>query len=106
MKMQTKSQLKEQLNSARPFMSVLIFIMSLFVIVFFKMEVRRMGYAVLRLSRFEKIAADHRRERILIYAKLVRPDRIEHIAQKQLFLSRPQSGQIIQMSGEHIALAQ
>jgi len=98
--------MKEQLSRIRPFISVLIFIGALFVIVFFKMEVRRMGYSVLRLSRFEKIEADRRRSRILTYARLVRPDRIEQIAQKQLALSRPQSGQIVQMSGDNIALAQ
>ncbi|MGE3973007.1 MAG: histidine kinase [Bdellovibrionales bacterium] len=90
----------------RPFVSIAIITCTLFAIVFFKMEVRRMGYSVWRLSRFERAAADKKRLKVIDYAKLNSPGRIEQIAQKQLALAKPNRGQMVQMNGEIVVLQQ
>jgi len=88
----------------RPFFSVLIFVSSLFFIVFLKMEVRRMGYVVWKLSRTEKAVADQKRLNVIELAQLSSPGRIEHIAQSRLALSKPNQGQMVQMSGSLVVL--
>jgi hypothetical protein len=90
----------------RPFISILIITCTLFSIVFFKMEVRRMGYSVWRLSRFERSAADKKRLKAIDYAKMTSPGRIQQIAQKQLALVKPNRGQMVQMTGEIVVLPQ
>lgn len=90
----------------RPFFSIALITLTLFSIVFFKMEVRRMGYSVWRLSRFERSATDKKRLKAIEYAKLTSPGRIEQIAQSQLALAKPNRGQMVQMAGEIVVLPQ
>jgi len=98
--------MNKSVKDAKPFFSVLLFVSAMFIVVFFKMEVRRMGYAVWKLSRTEKSAADQKRLQAIELAKLTSPGRIERIAQKHLALAKPDHGQMVQMNGEVYVLDQ
>lgn len=89
-----------------PFLSVLIVIATAFGVVFCKMEARRMGYSVLKLTRAERKQRDHQRHRMIMLAKITRPERVQSVAQNRLTLKRAESGQIIQMTERGIALKQ
>lgn len=89
-----------------PFLSVGMVVLSLFCLVFCKMEVRRLGYSVLRLTRAEGQMRDLERERQMQLAKLTRPERLQAVAQSRLTLRKPEAGQIIQMTSRGIALRQ
>lgn len=89
-----------------PFVSVLVIVATLFSVVFCKMEVRRMGYSVLKLTRDERKSRDHQRHREILLARVTRPDRLQTVAQNRLTLRRAETGQIIQMTDRGIALKQ
>ncbi len=82
----------------KPFLSISIIIASLFFVVFCKMEVRRLGYMVLKQAREEKLLQDQKRLVAMEYASLVRPERIESYAQNYWSLARAQQKQIILIS--------
>lgn len=89
-----------------PFASVMILVASLLCVVFCKMEVRRLGYSVLKLTRVERQIRDHEREQLVQLAKITRPERLQEVAQHRLTLKKPESGQIIQMTEQGIAFRQ
>ncbi len=95
---------QEKVGELKPFLSILIIIMSLFVMAFFKMEVRRMGYSVFSASRTYKVLRDQYRSQVMEYAQVTRPDRVRKIAVSRLTLNDARVGQIIQMIGDQIAL--
>lgn len=90
----------------RPFASLLIIVFCLFSVVFCKMEVRRMGYSVLKLTREERQMKDLERQQMIQFAKITRPERLQQVAQARLTLKRAEVGQIIQMTGRGVALKQ
>ncbi len=89
-----------------PFMSVAIIALSLFFVAFAKMEVRRLGYGVLKLSREERSLRDSERDAMIRLAKATRPERLALVAESRLTLRRAQKGQIIQMTENGLALEQ
>jgi len=97
---------RQQFEEIKPFISVLLIVMTLLGVVFFKMEIRRVGYSVLKLSREEKRLKNQQREHALRLAKIVRPERLQSLAQSQLTLKKASKGQIIQMTNQGIALRQ
>lgn len=66
-------------------------------IVFCKMEIRRLGYVVWKLSREAKMAQDTKRLQMLKYAQLTRPERIENFAVKYFDLKKAKSNQVIHL---------
>jgi hypothetical protein len=68
------------------------------------MEIRRMGYLVLKLTRAEQKLRDQERERTMVLAKATRPEHLQAIAQSRLTLRKAAAGQIIQMTNHGIAL--
>ena len=96
----------KNVSHVKPFISVLIIIFTLFSLVFFKMEVRRMGYAMLKEVQDYKKQKDLHRLKVIKYAELTSPERLRSIAKSKLTLSDAELGQIIQISGEKIALKQ
>lgn len=89
---------------SRQLVSLLIIISSLFVLVFVKMEVRRLGYSILKATRINRdLVADHRIKQ-MNYARLSRPDRIESYAQTYLALHKAQKNQIIPMTPGRVTL--
>ncbi|RYZ77409.1 MAG: histidine kinase [Proteobacteria bacterium] len=89
-----------------PFASLLIVVSFLFMCVFCKMEVRRMGYSVLKLGREERNMRDLERQQLIALAKITRPDRLQSVAQNRLRLEKAEAGQIIQMTERGVALKQ
>jgi hypothetical protein len=89
-----------------PFMTILAFVASLFFLVFCKMEVRRLGYSVLKLTREERQMRDHERQQMVQLAKITRPERLQAVAQAKLTLKKPGTGQIIQMTEQGVAFRQ
>jgi cell division protein FtsL len=83
----------------RPFLSVMIIILTLFSVVFLKMEVRRVSYSVLKLTRLHKVKTDRHITKSMEFAKLTRPERIERYAESKLELRKANKRQIIQLAG-------
>ena len=92
----------EDLKPLRPFFSILLIISSLFLIVFAKMEERRVGYSLIKLTREQKIAIEEKREKTLKLAKLNRADHIEKVALDRFTLKKVQNSQIIHLSGSSV----
>ena len=90
----------------RPFLSVLLIICSLFSVVFIKMEVRRVGYSILRDGREFKRIRDEKRKLVSKYAQITRSERVRRIAMTKLTLDEAKNGQVIQMFGTKVALRQ
>lgn len=96
----------KQVDSLKPYLSVLFLVCTLFGLVFLKMEVRRMGYSVLKASQEYHKMRDHRRMMSMEYARLTRPEHIRKYAMSRLTLNDARNGQIIQLTGQKIALPQ
>lgn len=97
---------RERLNDILPFFSVLIFVATLFGLVLLKMEVRRMGYSVLKSSQEVRKLKDRQRLMSMEYAHLTRPEHVRKYAVSKLTLGDAQSGQIIQLTGLKLAMPQ
>ncbi|MEQ1875179.1 MAG: hypothetical protein ABL958_00945 [Bdellovibrionia bacterium] len=93
------------IQNLRPFFSVVLIIITMLTVVFFKMEVRRVGYSLLRISRAEKAAADENRVQNIAFSRLTRPGRIENLAQTRLALTKAGQGQVLQVAG-NVLIAQ
>lgn len=89
----------KQIVALKPFISLVMIIMTLFALVFLQMEERRMGYTVLKLNREHKKVIDMKRAKNIELARLNRPQLLESVAQKKLTLQKVQSSQIIHLSG-------
>ena len=96
----------ESARELAPFASLMIIVFCLFSVVFCKMEVRRMGYAVLKLGREERQMKDLERQQMIQLAKATRPERLQQVAESRLTLKKAEVGQIIQMTGRGVALKQ
>jgi hypothetical protein len=86
------------LQQLRPFLSVLFIIMTLFGLVFIKMEERRLSYVVLKLSKELKKSIEIKKQKELVLAKLTRPQLLENVATQKLTLKRVKPEQIIQLT--------
>ncbi|MCB0350084.1 MAG: histidine kinase [Bdellovibrionales bacterium] len=89
-----------------PLISVVIIIIALFSLVFLQMEVRRIGYVLLKETRQYKSLQDEHRLKVMRFAKVMRPERLRDLAVTRLTLNDAKSSQIIHMAGEKIALRQ
>ena len=98
--------IKRGLRGILPFVSVLIFVATLFTLVLLKMEVRRMGYSVLKLSHESRRLQDRHRMMSMEYASLTRPDRVRRYAVSRLNLNDSRTGQIILLTGHDLAMPQ
>jgi len=93
-------------NQIYPLLSVAIILVALFSVAFLQMEVRRMGYMMLKQTREYKSMQDDNRLKVMHYAKIMRPQRLRNLAVTKLTLNEVKIGQIIHMSGEKIAVRQ
>lgn len=94
-KIRIHQRLEEQ--GLTPFLSLLIVIVTLLGVVFVKMEVRRVGYSVWRLSREKKIIESEIKYQRLEVLRMKRPERLEKYAAKHLEMQRAEKGQVIQI---------
>jgi hypothetical protein len=97
---------RRRLHDLLPFFSVLILVATLFSLVFLKMEVRRMGYSVLKSTQEYKKLRDHYRLMSMQYAQLTRPELVRKYAVSKFSLNDARNGQIIQLAGEELAMPQ
>lgn len=97
---------RESMNELKPFLSLVVIVMTLFTVAFLKMEVRRLGYTVLKESKQHKVLKDQQRLKSMDLARLTRPDHIRSYAMSRLTLMEARNGQIIQLVGQRIAVPQ
>ncbi len=89
-----------QKKNLAPFISLFLLVGISLTYVFVKMETVRAGYSLVRLGHEQKIAAGHRSEYELIYARLTRPERLDLIGTKKLSLVRAQKNQVVLMAAQ------
>ena len=87
----------------KPFISILMIIGTLFSLVFLQMEERRLGYAILKLTREQRQTVEEKRAKTMQLAKITRPQLVEKMAQSRLTLKKIQANQIIHISGAQLA---
>lgn len=90
---------KDKIETLRPFFSVFFVISTLFLIVFFQMEERRVGYSLLKLSSENKKTIEQKRTVAIQLAKITRPQFVEKVAQSRFELQKMSAGQIIHLTG-------
>jgi hypothetical protein len=71
-----------------------------------KMEVRSLGYLVVKKNREYRKLKDEQWKKTMEYARLTRPDHIRQFALTRLTLNEAQDGQIIQLVGARAAVRQ
>ena len=104
--MTQKNIKRGRIHEVLPFVSVLIFVATLFSLVLLKMEVRRMGYQTLKASQEYRALRDRYRLMSMEYAQLTRPELIRKYAVRHLTLNDAVTGQIIQLAGSDLAMPQ
>jgi hypothetical protein len=72
-------------------------------VVFFQMEERRIGYAILKLNKEHRKVIEEKRVKTMQLAKLTRPQHIERVAESKLTLRKVQNSQIIHLTGSSLA---
>jgi cell division protein FtsL len=97
---------RQQVNSIKPFLSVLLMMCFLFSIAFIKMENRRLGYSYMQLAGQEKEMRNQQREKVVELARITGPERVQYLATQRLPMKKAQEGQIIQMTGDGLAFVQ
>lgn len=93
-----------RVDSIKPILSCVIVILAMMTIVFAKMEVRRLGYTVFKLTQKERHLMDEYLKKQVFLAHLNSPERIEHLARTRLNLKKAKKGQIIQLIAGRVAL--
>jgi hypothetical protein len=90
----------ENLRYIKPFVSLVLVIGSSLLLVFLRMEERRLGYSILRANQEYKKFVDQKRGYEIQLAKITRPQLLDSWAQRKLTLKKVDSSQIIHLSGE------
>ena len=95
-------------DSLRPLFSVLIILFSLFVIVFFEMEVRRINYSILRKVRQQKALTERYNKNLMEYLERTGGSSLTRSVRSRLVLSPDYNrrGQVILMIDGKIAVEQ
>ncbi len=89
---------QDDVRQFRPFLSVLFVILTLFGLVFLKMEERRISYEVLKLTREYKKTSETKKQKEIQLARLIKPQFIESVAKEKLTLKRIAPSQIIHLN--------
>jgi hypothetical protein len=100
-----KMMSSEELAPLKPFLSVFLIVSSMFIIVFAKMEERRIGYAVLKMTHEQHVVQEVKRTKVLQLAKMTRPEHVEAIAHDRFTLKKVQNNQIILLTGGSVSSA-
>ena len=91
-------------HNLRPFFYVLMLIFFMFVLVFSKMELRRLNYAFWVKSQQYGRYQDQYYKNLMKHAELSRSERIEKLAHSTLHPAA--EGQVVLVIGEKVALTQ
>lgn len=97
---------QQRMNTIKPFLSIVLLMGFLFTFAFIKMENRRMGYSFMKLAQKEKKMRNKQRQKSVELARMTGPERVQYLATQQLPLQKAKSGQIIQMTGDGLAIVQ
>lgn len=97
---------RQTVSHIRPFISVVLIILTLLSIVFVKMEIRRFGYVMWKQARVVKNVKDKYYRLSVKVAQYTGPQRIHKYAQGELEMQKAHFGQIIQMTHQQVALKQ
>lgn len=89
----------DELSSLKPFLSICVIVSSMLLVVFCKMEERRLGYSILKLNQEHRLLQEEKRAKTVLLAKINRPQNVERMAQKRFPLKKIQSNQIIHLTG-------
>ena len=91
-------------NNLRPFFYALMFIFFMFVLVFSKMELRRLNYSFWLKSQLYGQYQDQYYKNLMKHAELSRSERIEKLAHSTLHPAT--RGQVVLVIGDKVALTQ
>ncbi len=94
---------KNFFRGLKPLVSVLIIVSSLLALVIFKMEERRRGYELLKLSRQERDLLEQKKILSSQFSRLIRPQQIEKSASQSSSLKRAANQQFIQLNHNPLA---
>jgi len=97
---------RKNVSEIKPVISILLILFTMLSVVFFKMEIRRMGYSVFKSVNIYRSLQDNYRSKVIDYARYTSPDHLRQTALTKLTMTEAKYGQIIHMSGEQIALRQ
>ncbi len=97
---------QQQVKTIKPFISILLVMGFLFAFAFIKMENRRLGYSFMKLAQKEKQLRNQQRQKAIKLARMTGPERVQFLATQRLPLKKAGEGQIIQMTGDGIAIIQ
>lgn len=86
--------------------SIVIIILSLFIIAFLKMELRRVHYSVIRLNRQNQVFLDRYNKNLMKYLELTRGSRLDQLAKSKLTLEETKKGQVILLINDRVAISQ
>ena len=87
-------------RTLRSFCSVVMILMTLFALLFCKMEVRRLDLAIWEMSRtFDRVVTENRWSD-LAYQRLVSSERVTQRAQQKLALRLPDQNQVFRILGD------
>ena len=90
----------------KPLLSIFIFILCLFILVFFRMESRRLGYTVLKMTHSANKMKSNYQSELVKLARINDPQNLQHYAMSTLTLKKAKQGQIIHMTEEGFAVSQ
>ena len=96
--------MKAFLKDLKPFLSVSFILLSMFAVVYVKMENRRMGYVLLDMLQQEKEIRQKQRLSVARLAKITAPERVRKIATGKMTFQSAKDGQVIRVAGSGTAL--
>ena len=84
----------------KPFLSVVVVVSTMLVMVCLKMQTRSLGYQIYQLTKLKTRLSDSTRLMQYDLSNLIRPDRIERLAETHLDLLKASRHQVIKVSGD------
>ncbi len=84
-----------EIRNLKPVISVALIILTLFSVVFFQMEERRLGYSLLKLTREYRQVQEVKRNKEIQLAKVTGPQWVEKVAASRFTLKKAEASQII-----------
>jgi hypothetical protein len=91
--------MKEFIKDIKPFLSMTFILMTLFTLVYVKMENRRMGYVLLDLAQKEKMLTEKQRLSVARLANMTTTKRVRDIATSRMTFQSAKDGQVIRVAG-------
>jgi cell division protein FtsL len=96
--------IKNFFQNIKPFFSIFFILMTLFGLVYVKMENRRMGYVLLNMAQKEKTLREQQRLAVARLANMTNSDRVRKIATGRMTFQNAKEGQVIRVAGKGTAL--